>query len=142
MFDSLIEKLTSTVVQEAEKTRLSLQEGFASSLRGSRLHGALTLQVPSAPTSAQLLYNGPGRLMGWTLRNSAGAGAIVVNLYDGADNTAPLVATVSIGSGSAWQQSSAWFGPTGLAVAQLLTLELIVASGTPTLAGAVYYERG
>lgn len=142
MFDALIEKLTSTVVQESEKTRAAMVSGFQSTLLGSRIHGALPRQVPDGPTPAALLYDGPGRVMGWTLRNSAGTGNLVVNLYDGADNTAPLVATASIGSASSWQQSSAWFGPDGLAVGQRLTIEIVATSGSPTLAGAVHYARG
>lgn len=143
MFEHLIEKLTSTVVQESEKTRDAMAAGFTSSQRGNRLHGALSLQVPPnlPSTAAQLLYDGPGRLMGFTLRNSAGAGNIVVNLYDGADNTAPLVGSVSVGSGSEWQQATAWFGPGGIGVSARLTLE-VIASGGATLSGAVHYQRG
>jgi hypothetical protein len=142
VFDTLIEKLTGTVVQEAEKTRDSMAAGFASSLRGRHVAGALPRVVPSAPTAAALLYDGPGRVMGWSLRNSAGAGGLVVNLYDGSDNTGLLVASVSIGSASAWQQSTTWFGPNGVGVSEKLTIEVLSTGGAPTLAGAVYFLRG
>lgn len=142
MFDALIEKLTGTVVQEAEKTRDAMSAGFASSLRGRRVAGALPRVVPSAPTAATLLYDGPGRVMGWSLRNSAGSGGLVVNLYDGSDNTGLLVATVSIGSASAWQQSTTWFGVDGVGVSEKLTIEIISTGGSPTLAGSVYFKHG
>lgn len=142
MFDALIEKLTGTVVQEAEKTRDAMSAGFSSSLRGRHVAGALPRVVPSAPTAAALLYDGPGRVMGWTLRNSAGSGGLVVNLYDGPDNSTPPVATISIGSASAWQQSQIWMGPNGVGISQQLTIEIISTGGAPTLAGAVYFQHG
>jgi hypothetical protein len=122
VFDHLIEKLTGTVVQEAEKTRLTLEAGFSSSLRGTRLSGALPRPVqPNASA-----YTAGGRLVGWSIR--ATGGEVVLNLYDGpAADPARFVAAVDLPTGGSQSQ---WMGPGGISFVEGLYVES-TGAGTP-----------
>lgn len=93
--DALIERLTSTIVQEAEKTRDTLAAGFRDSVRGQRLTGALPR--PIYPNAVN--YSGAGRLVGWSIR--AEGGEVVLNLYDGpAADPARYIGAVDLASGA------------------------------------------
>lgn len=121
MFDHLIEKLTGTVVQEAEKTRLTLESGFRSSLRGTRLTGALPRRIDSAPVA----YVAAGRLVGWSLY--ASGGPVRLLLHDGHDTTGDVIAVVDLVAG---ENETVWLGPGGVSFVEALYVEQI-GTGTP-----------
>lgn len=103
-----------------------LETDLASSVGGVLLRGARVAQIENArrPTTA------PGALVGYTVRETAGAAA-VVNLRDGGDVAGDLVVTVALAAGAS---ETVWFGPGGLNLAQGLYVD--VAAGD--VAGAVY----
>lgn len=127
MFDHLIEKLTSTVVQESEKTRLALEAGFRSSLRGTRLTGALPRPVQANAAN----YVAPGRLVGWSIR--ADSGEVVLNLYDGpAPDPARFLAAIDLPTGGS---QSVWLGPGGVSFVDGIYVE---STGAGSPVGAVW----
>lgn len=136
--DDIVEKFAVQVARDGERWRDEMRAAMSQFANGLRLQGARPLAVPFS-AGTKLLWGGPCRLLGWTLRNPAAAGGnIGVTLYDGRDNGAAVVGTASVGSGSAWAQSLAWFGPSGVSVGDALFLESVVGAGTPNLVGAVY----
>jgi len=124
--DALIEKLTSTIVQEAEKTRDALAAGFRASVRGQRLQGALPRPVyPNAVN-----YSGAGRLVGWSIR--ATGGEVVLNLYDGpAADPDRYIGAVDLASGASQTISI----DHGVSIVDQLYVE---STGAGTPAGALW----
>jgi hypothetical protein len=137
----LLERIADNVVESGEKVRASIASGFAETSDAIRVGGARTVRIPvntstgtPVPVSG-LLANAPARLMGWTLRNPTGASSsAVVDLYDGADANADLIASAQIGPTSV----HAWFGPGGVAVTDRLFVAVTVLSGSPQLLGGIY----
>jgi len=125
--DALIEKLTSTIVQESEKTRIALSAAFADSLRGQRITGAL----PRPLTANAVNNTAGGRLAGWSLR--ADTSTATINLYDGpAADPARYLATIELAAGSSQTE---WFGPGGISFVDGLYVEV---TGTGAVTGAVW----
>jgi hypothetical protein len=122
VFDTLIEKLTGTVVEESAKIRVALEEGFRGSLRGTRLTGALPRPVQANAAN----YVAPGRLVGWSIR--ATVGEVVLNLYDGpAADPARFLAAVDLPVGGS---QSVWLGPGGVSFVDGVYVE-VTGGGTP-----------
>jgi hypothetical protein len=122
--DALIEKLTSTIVQEAEKTRLALTAGFADSMRGQRIVGALARQItPNAQN-----YTAGGQLVGWSV---LATGAVRLIVHDGATAADPVIAIVDLVDG---ENDTTWLGH-GVGFIDGLYIEQV---GTGTAAGAFY----
>jgi len=125
--EHLVEKLTSTIVQEAEKTRIALSSAFAESLRGQRITGAL----PRPITPNAINYSARGRLVGWSLR--VDTAAATVNLYDGpAADASRYLGTVELAAGTS---SAQWLGPGGVSITDGVFVEVI---GTGTVTGALW----
>jgi hypothetical protein len=129
--DKILEHIGRQLEQAGERWRDELRAGFAQTSEGLRIDAARV--VPLDGRALALGNGGPCRLLGWSLRNS-GATPAVLNFRDGRDTSADMVATVNLGTNSAWQHDTKWFGPTGLAVTDALFLELTGG----TMAGAVY----
>lgn len=133
----VIDRIAEHVVNEGALVRSELRAGLVETRNAVRLQGSRA--IPVLPTTGLQLSTSGGRLMGWTLRNSATGGQLTVDLRDGRDSSGELLATVSLGSASAWQNSPPmWFGPGGISFQEALYLDLTIVSGSPTLAGAVY----
>jgi len=124
--EHLVEKLTSTIVQEAEKTRDALSAGFRASVRGQRVQGALSRPVyPNAVN-----YSGAGRLVGWSIR--ATGGEVVLNLYDGpAADPDRYIGAVDLAAGT----SQTIAIPHGVSIVEQLFVE---STGAGTPVGALW----
>jgi hypothetical protein len=85
--------------------------------------------VTALPGASGNVTNAPGRLLGFALRETAGAAA-VVRLRD-VDGAGAILTTISLAPGESVRD---WFGPGGLAVATRIYYEKV--SGT--IEGAVY----
>ena len=132
-----LEKIADAVVREGELSRAELRAGFQQTSGAVRLEGARPIQINMTTPVSQLLWGGTGRLLGWTLRNGGGAGNIAVDFRNGRDDSADLLATVSIGSNSAWQQGTVWLGPSGVSITDALWIDPNPTGGA-TLIGCVY----
>lgn len=125
--EHLVEKMTSTIVQEAEKTRIALSAAFADSVRGQRITGAL----PRPLTANAVNYTAGGRLVGWSVR--ADTAAATINLYDGpAADPARYLGTIELAAGSSQTE---WFGPGGISFIESLYVEV---AGTGVVTGSVW----
>ena len=113
-----------------------MQTDLAETLGGVMLRGARPVQVASADGGTLRPTSSPGRLVGWSLRETSGAAPAVVRLHDGRDANAPLVGVVSLPQGS---DRSAWFAPGGLSLQEGLFVELVVGGGlSQAVEGAVF----
>lgn len=80
------------------------------------------------------VYFDAGYIAGFTVRETSGAAAAVVNLRDGSDASAPLLATIALPSGTGAQE---WFLPGGIKFTRGLYVD--VAAGSAI--GVVYTAR-
>lgn len=90
---------------------------------------ASSISVPS--TGSQVPYGGNGLVMGWSLLETTGAAAAVVELYDGQDAGGQLVAAISLSPG---QSTRDWLGPSGIET----DIGLFVRVVSGTVRGAVW----
>lgn len=111
-----------------------MQTDLTETVGGVLLRGARSVPVGTANGGTMRPTSSPGRLVGWSLRETVGTQAAVVKLYDGRDNAAPLVGTVSIPQGS---DRMAWFSPGGISLTEGLFVEF-VGGLSQTVEGAVY----
>jgi hypothetical protein len=94
---TLLEKIEAAVISAGERVRASVASGLAETTDALRLRGARYLPVQPNQTA----WRGPGRLMGWSIREAAGSPApAVVTIYDGrsADDPLSIVAVVELGA--------------------------------------------
>lgn len=119
-------QLVAAMRAESVRWIEQLQTELAQSVGGVLLRGARVAQIESGrrPMTAG------GALVGYSIRESAGAAA-VVNLRDGPDAAGQLVATVALAANAA---ETVWFGPGGLNLANGLFVEI----ATGAAVGAVY----
>lgn len=133
--EALIQTLAA-VPLEFERHRTMLETGLQRFANGMRINGSRVVQMPAGMPAAgttSLLWGGPCRVVGWSIR--AKGGAAVVNFRDGRDTAAPFVGTVELEApGSAGSTSNPWFGAAGATALDALSLE--VESGA--VVGCVY----
>lgn len=121
-----LEALAYSTQMAVEGMRADLEAGLAQFIGAQRIDGARYSPLDRT-------INGRGRLLGWTMR--AVTGPAIVNIRNGTSIDAPdIVATISLGTGSDWQQDSFWCGPSGIAYTEGLFVEVL--NGTAT--GALY----
>lgn len=110
-----------------EEFRSEMASGLAEYHNGVRLRGS---RYVSAPRS--LVWGGPGRLVGWSVR--AVGGAAVVNLRDGHDVGGDIIATISLTADGAAQTITF---PGGVSFVEALFAEL-PATNVGTITGAYW----
>lgn len=90
---ALADKLADVFAHEGERTRAILSAGFAKTVDAARVDGALAVPIGSGGR----LRTARGRLLGWSLRETAGNPA-TVTIYGGSDNTDPtkVLATIPL----------------------------------------------
>lgn len=111
-----------------------MQTDLTETLGGVMLRGARAVPIGTATGGTQRPTSSPGRLVGWSLRETVGTQAAVVRFYDGRDASAPLVATASLPQGS---DRMAWLSPGGISLQEGLFVEF-VGGLSQTVEGAVY----
>jgi hypothetical protein len=113
-----------------------MQTDLAETLGGVMLRGARPVQVLTTTGGTARPLSSPGRLVGWSMRETSGAASAVIRLYDGRDNTAPLVASFSLSQGS---DKQAWFAPGGISLQEGLFVEAVAGGGlSQAVEGAVF----
>jgi hypothetical protein len=130
-----LEEVSVSVVEEATRTRAEFAAGLTDAQRGLRIEGAAYRPLPAV---TGVVYGGARRLVGWTVRETAGAAGVSVDLYDGADPGAVdptrLVATFTIPAGGSVAHTSAH----GISFVEGL---YAVVSGAGALRGALSIGR-
>lgn len=123
----LLEKIVGAIERAEESVRNDVRAGLAETNRAVRLTGARYLPLPA---SAQLMWGGQGRLVGWSAQATGGPVRLV--LRDGRDTSADVVAVVDLADG---EHDRTWFGPGGVSFGEALYCE---RTGTGGITGALY----
>jgi hypothetical protein len=123
-----IEHLAATVALEGERTRAELATAFAQTQRGLRVDGALAR--PIVPNAVN--YNSGRRLVGWSLR--ASAGDVVINLRDGHDAGGDVIGSIALAAG---QSQTKTLMPAGVAFVEGLYVEA-TGAGAAAVVGALW----
>ena len=88
----------------------------------------LPVSIPTGQSGVVL--GGPALLFGWSLRESTGAAPAQLDVYDGADQTGQLVATITLTAG---QSTRDWLGLPGLYCRRGLYVNAVSGSVTGVL---------
>jgi hypothetical protein len=117
------------VVRWLEQMRADVAE----SLGGVMLRSARPVALTVLPT---LLSASPGRLVGWSVRETVGTNPYVLRFHNGDNPGADLVAMVT---GSAGTADSHWFGPGGISFTEGLYVEVVTGAGlSQAIEGVIY----
>lgn len=117
------------VVRWLEQMRADMAE----SLGGVMLRSARPVPLTVLPT---ILSASPGRLVGWSVRETTGANPYVIRFHNGDNVGADLVAMVTGGGGTA---DNKWFGPGGVSFTEGLYVEVVTGAGlSQAIEGVIY----
>lgn len=112
-----------------------MQTDLAQSIGGITLQAARPHTLSLGTATGSQLSGVAGRLVGWSIRESAGVNPLVVRLRNGADASQPIIAEVYAPAG---QVSNQWMPP-GVSFTEGLYLEVVTGTGLSTsIEGAVY----
>lgn len=111
---------------ELERLGAKLATGLSESHNGQRVTAARPLHIRASPK----LWNGSGRLVGWSI---FAHGAVQVVIRDGRDADADPVAVAKLAAG---QSETIWLGPGGISMGEGVYLD--VAPGVESIEGAVW----
>jgi hypothetical protein len=122
-------------VQEIDVVRwlAQMQADVAESLGGIMLRAARPVALTVLPTIASA---SPGRLVGWSVRETTGANPYVLRFHNGDNASADLIAMITGGGGTA---DNKWFGPGGLSFTEGLYVEVITGAGLSQAIEGVLY---
>jgi hypothetical protein len=123
--DEKLQTALLAVPMEMQRIAQELRAGLAEFHNGTRITGARYV-----PVSRQLAWGGSGRLVGWSVL--AVDGPVTVQLRDGRDASADVVAIIDLVAGES--ETMALSGG-GVAFGEALYLD---ASGAGRLVGAVH----
>lgn len=87
----IADKLADVFANEGERTRAALASGLTKTVNGLRVTGAR----PQALQANAIASTGAGRLVGWSIRETAGAAA-VITIYAARDASDPLALVATI----------------------------------------------
>jgi hypothetical protein len=114
-----------------EELRSELQTGLQQFHNGRRLLGARSLPVGTG--GRPVVWAGPGRLVGFSVHNTA-AGPATIVLRDSHDAAGEIIATIDLqAAGSVGSSASLWAGDGGISFGDGLYAQI-----TGTVEGAVY----
>jgi hypothetical protein len=108
-----------------------MQADLAQSLGGIMLRAARAVPVGTADGGTSMVSSSPGRLVGWSLRETTGSAGFTVRLRNGTDSGQPLIACVA---GAAGAVDTRFLAPGGVSFTEGLYVEIL--SGT--VEGVVY----
>jgi len=133
-------RLTIAVPDEEEPREIDvarwlaqMQTDVAESLGGIMLRAARPVALTVLPT---IVSSSPGRLVGWSVRETVGTDPYVLRFHNGDNDEADLVAMITGGAGTADNQ---WFGPGGLSFTEGLYVELVSGGGLSSAIEGVLY---
>lgn len=110
-----------------------MQADVVESVGGIMLRSARPVLLTVLPTQ---LSGSPGRLMGWSVRETIGTNPYVIRFHNGSDAAADLVAMITGGPGTA---DNKWFGPGGISFTEGLYVEVVNGGGlSQSIEGVVH----
>jgi hypothetical protein len=122
-------------VREVDLIRWASQmrADVAESVGGVMLRAARAVPLTVLPT---ILSASPGRLVGWSVRETTGANPYVLRFRNGDNVGADLCAMVTGSQGTA---DNKWFGPGGISYTEGLYVEIVTGAGlSSTVEGVVF----
>lgn len=122
--DKLLEAIAQIPIA-IDELRAQNEAGLAEYHNAARLRGARYVTA-----GRPLVWGGPGRLVGWSLR--ASGGPVLLTLHDGHDTSGDVLATVNLATDGATSNLSF---PGGVSFVESLYVETDTSS-TGTLIGA------
>lgn len=124
---SLVDRIAERFVLEGEKIRDQVRAGLKETRDSLRITAARYATL--YPNS--LHATSPGRLVGWSIRETSGAAPATVTIYDGREATANILAVVNLLAGV-----SSTIGLPGSGVS---FGDGLYVAGTGAVAGALYF---
>lgn len=110
-----------------------MRADLAETLGGIMLRSARPLPIGTAAGSSTHPLGSPGRLVGWSLRETSGSAPATVRIYDGQDTGGTLLACIQVAaSPSSASCLNLWLG-SGVSITNGLYLDI-----TGTIEGSVY----
>lgn len=133
-------RLTVDVPDEQEPSEVDvvrwlsqMQADVVESVGGIMLRSARPYLLTVLPT---IVSASPGRLMGWSVRETTGANPYVIRFHNGDSPAADLVGMITGGGGTA---DNKWFGPGGVSFTEGLYVEVVTGGGlSQAIEGVVY----
>ncbi len=110
-----------------------MRADLAETLGGTMLRSARPVPLTVLPT---IVSASPGRLVGWSVRETVGANPYVIRFHNGDNAGADLVAMIT---GSAGTADNKWFGPGGLSFTEGLQVEIVTGAGLSSAVEGVLY---
>jgi hypothetical protein len=133
-------RLTVNVPDEQEPREVDvvrwlsqMQADVVESVGGIMLRAARPMLLSVLPTQ---LSGSPGRLVGWSVRETIGTNPYVIRFHNGDSAAADLVAMITGGAGTA---DNKWFGPGGISFTEGLYVELVTGGGLSSAVEGVIY---
>lgn len=122
-------------VREVDLIRWASQmrADVAESVGGVMLRAARAVPLTVLPT---IVSASPGRLVGWSVRETVGTNPYVLRFHNGDNSGADLCAMVTGGAGTA---DSKWFGPGGISFTEGLYVEIVTGAGLSTAVEGVVF---
>jgi hypothetical protein len=128
MSETIADRMGELFALQGAQLRAEIAAGMAQTTDAIRLRGARV--VPLRPGAA-LAHTGPGRLVGWSLRDLNVAGASFVTLHDGRSTDGPVLAVIDLEAPTTTQ--TVWLGPGGVSIT-----EAVFVSVTGSVTGSLY----
>lgn len=133
-------RLTITPDEEQEPREIDvirwlsqMQADVVESVGGIMLRSARPVPLTVLPTQVS---GSPGRLVGWSFRETVGTNPYVIRFHNGPDAAADLVAMIT---GSAGTADNKFFGPGGVSFTEGLYVELVTGAGLSAAVEGVVY---
>lgn len=113
-----------------------MQADLAASLGGVMLRGALPIPIGGAPGGSLRPLSSPGRIVGWSLHESAGTNSALVRVWDGREPGTKPLAYISVPAGGT---DNRWLGEGGISVTDALLVELATGGSLSQSVEGVLY---
>lgn len=125
-------------VQEVDYVRwaMQLQADLAASLGGVMLRGALPIPVGNAPGGSLRPLSSPGRVVGWSLHETAGTNPALLRVWDGRETGSKPLAYINVPAGGT---DNKWLGGAGISVTDALLIEFASGGSLSTSVEGVLY---
>jgi hypothetical protein len=94
--DNLADSIAEKFALQGERIAAEIRAGLLETTNALRLQGSRNLPIYANTTA----WRGPGRLMGWSVRETAAAPA-TVTLHDGRDSSGAVLGVLNLAAGEA-----------------------------------------
>jgi|GEM_PF-6712720 hypothetical protein len=129
-----IEASNAAIALALETGLEAMSTEIGASRNAMPLHGAEYRSLVAGAGTGVRVMSSPGRIAGFSVRETTGAAAALVKLHDGADIGGDLVMTISLSAG---ESARDWFWPGGIS----LTYGLFCEVTTGAIEGVAYLSQ-